>query len=136
LAAKVAIDVASDFHPRVGARLIVGVVECIGQELMARVTHAAQIDLRFSGPAREFLDFGTGVGPGDFAGERFNLLGQGWIGTHRQAQSVAKSVSRCVGAAPRGSRAGAGRRVGAVCLGLAGARHVTLVCSAEFAALA
>jgi hypothetical protein len=37
---------------------------------MARVTHPAQIDLCFGGLAREFLDFGAGVGPGDFARER------------------------------------------------------------------
>jgi len=43
---------------------------------MARVTHPAQIDLCFGGLAREFLDFGAGVGPGDFARERFHLLGE------------------------------------------------------------
>ena len=41
---------------------------------MARVTHPTQIDLRFSDPAREFLDFGTSVGPGDFVRERFHLF--------------------------------------------------------------
>src|SRR5271169_1602327 len=100
---------------------------------MAPGTHAAQIDLRFGGPAREFLDFGAAVGPGDFARERFNLLGQGWIGTHRQTQTVAKCVLRCMSAAPRGLRAGTGPRVGTVCPHLAGAGHATLVCSAEFA---
>ncbi len=39
----------------------------MGQELMARVTHAAQIDLRFGDPAGEFLDFAIGVCPGNFA---------------------------------------------------------------------
>ena len=67
---------------------------------MARVTHPAQVDLRFGGPAREFSDFGTGVGPGDFARERFHLLGERWIGTNGQAQAVAKCVLRCVSTAP------------------------------------
>jgi hypothetical protein len=39
----------------------------IDQKLMAGVTHAAQIDLRFGDPARESLDFGVGVCPGNFA---------------------------------------------------------------------
>jgi hypothetical protein len=82
---------------------------------MARVTHAVQIDLRFGGPAREFLDFGAGVGPGDFARERVHLFGQGRIGANRHAQSVAKRVSRRASATLRGFWAGAGRRVGAVC---------------------
>ena len=47
-----------------------------GQELMARITHAAQIDLRFGDLAREFLDFGVGAGPGNFARKRFHLFGQ------------------------------------------------------------
>ena len=81
---------------------------------MARVTHAAQIDLRFGDPAREFLDFGVGVCPGNFARERFHLFGQGWIGTNGQAQPVAKRVSRRASAALRGFRAGAGPRVRAV----------------------
>ncbi len=42
---------------------------------MARITHTAQIDLRFGDPAREFLDFSVGVGPGNFAREHFDLFG-------------------------------------------------------------
>jgi len=57
----------------------------MGQESMARVTHAAQIDLRFGDPAGEFLDFAIGVCPGNFAHERFHLFGQGWIGVNGQA---------------------------------------------------
>jgi hypothetical protein len=47
----------------------------MGQELMARVSHAAQIDLRFGDLACEFLDFGVGGGPGNFARERVHLFG-------------------------------------------------------------
>jgi hypothetical protein len=86
-------------------------------------THAAQIDLRFGGPAREFLDFGGGLGPGDFARERFHFLGQDWIGTNGQAQTVAKRISRCVRAARAGFWAGAGFCVCALCLELACAGH-------------
>ena len=72
---------------------------------MARIPHAAQIDLCFGDAARELLDFRIGVGPGNFARKRFHLLGQGWIGTNRQAQPMAKRVSRRANAAPSGLRA-------------------------------
>jgi hypothetical protein len=65
----------------------------VRQELMARVTHAAQIDLRFGDPARVFLDFGISVYPGNFACERVHLFGQGWIGINGQAQPLTKRVS-------------------------------------------
>jgi hypothetical protein len=65
----------------------------MGQELMARVAHAVQIDLRFGDPARVFLDFGVWVYPGNFARERVHLFGQGWIGINGQAQPVTKRVS-------------------------------------------
>jgi hypothetical protein len=32
---------------------------------MARMTHAAQIDLRFGDPARKLLDFGGGIRSGN-----------------------------------------------------------------------
>jgi hypothetical protein len=46
----------------------------MGQDLMARVTQAARIDLRFGDPACVFLDCPVGVGPGNFARERFHLF--------------------------------------------------------------
>ena len=52
---------------------------------MARITHAAQIDLRFGDPPREFFCSGVGVWPGNFTRERFHLFGQGWIGANWQA---------------------------------------------------
>jgi hypothetical protein len=61
---------------------------------MSRITHAAQIDLRFGDPARESFNFGGRIRPGDFTRERFHLFGQSWIGTNRQIQPVAKRVSR------------------------------------------
>ncbi len=39
------------------------------------MTHAAQIDLRFGDPAREFLDSGVSAWPGNFARERLHLFG-------------------------------------------------------------
>ncbi len=42
---------------------------------MARITHAAQIDLRFGNSACEFLDFGVGGRPSNFARKRYNLFG-------------------------------------------------------------
>ena len=85
--------------PRVCLGLIIRLGQCTGQELMARISHAAQIDLRFGDPARELLDFGVGPWPGNFARERFHLFGQGWIGANGQAQPVAKRVSRRASAA-------------------------------------
>jgi hypothetical protein len=41
---------------------------------MAGAANAAQIDLRFGDPARELLDFGGGIRPGNFAGEHLNLF--------------------------------------------------------------
>ncbi len=90
---------------------------------MARITHAAQIDLRFGNPARQLQDFGFGVWPGNFARERVHLFGKNGIGKNRHAQTVAKRISRRAGAALSGFRAGAGPCVGAVCLDLARARH-------------
>ena len=87
------------------------IAQCAGQDLMARVTHAAQIDLCFGDLVGEYLDFGTGVCLGNFARERFHLFGQDWIGINGQAQSVAKSVSGRAGAALRSLRAGAGPRI-------------------------
>ena len=49
---------------------------------MARITHAAQIDLRFGHPAREFLELAVGVWPSNFMREGFDLFGQGWIGAN------------------------------------------------------
>ena len=41
---------------------------------MARVTHAAQIDLRFGNPARELMDRRAGACSGNFSRERLNFL--------------------------------------------------------------
>jgi hypothetical protein len=39
--------------------------------LVARVTHAAEFNLRFGDPARKFPDCGIRVWPSNFARERF-----------------------------------------------------------------
>jgi len=77
-------------------------------------------------PLRRFaaLDFGAGVGPGNFARERVHLFGQNGIRINGQAQGVAKRVSRRPSATFRSFRAGAGPSVCAVCLDLARASHI------------
>jgi hypothetical protein len=50
------------------------VAQSIGQELIAHKPHAAHIDLRFGDLARELLGFRVGVGRGDLARKRFDLL--------------------------------------------------------------
>jgi len=99
-------------HLRAGA--VVGIAEITREQLLARVSHAAQIDLRFGNLAREFSDFGAGVAPGNLVRERFHLFGQGWIGANRQVQPVTQCVSRRTSAALARFRAGAGPRIGAV----------------------
>ena len=42
---------------------------------MSRMTRAAQVDLRFGDPAREFLNPDVGFWPGKFARERLHLFG-------------------------------------------------------------
>ena len=81
---------------------------------MARVTHAAQIDLRFGDSACELLDFHAGICAGNFPRKCFDLFGQGFIRVNRQAESMPKGVSGRAGAALRGLRAGAGPRILAV----------------------
>jgi len=41
---------------------------------MARIAHAAQIDLRFGDAARELLGFHISAGPGDLTRKRLHLL--------------------------------------------------------------
>ena len=106
---------AAEVRSRTCSGFIVAIVQPLGQELMTRVAHAANVDLRLGDAARDFVDFGVGAGPGNFARERFNLFGQGWIGINGQAQRVAKRVLGRASAAPRGFRAGAGPGVCAVC---------------------
>jgi hypothetical protein len=111
------------FPTHIFSRIVVRIAQRTGQELMARVTHAVQIDLRLRDPARELSNFGVGVCPGNFARERFHLFGQGWIGTNGQAQPVAKRVSGRASAALGGLRPGADPRIRAVGLDLAVARQ-------------
>src|SRR5262249_34577463 len=54
----------SHFLPRVCSRVIVRIAQCMGQEMMARPTHPAQIDLRFGDLACEFLERKTSCGKG------------------------------------------------------------------------
>src|SRR5271157_3214722 len=89
---------------------------------MARITHAAQIDLRFSDAPCEPLYFGISVYPRNLVCKCFDLFRQGCIGINREAQSVPKGVSGRADTALRGLRAGASPRIGAVCPDLTVAR--------------
>src|SRR5262245_50862071 len=93
---------------------------------MARVTHAAQINLRFRHSTCEVLDFGVGPKTGNFARERFHLFRQAWNKTNGHAQAMAKSVARCMTATLRGFRAGAGPSVSSVGPDLTFAAHAAL----------
>ena len=64
------------------------------------MTHAAQIDLRFGDPPREFFYSGVGVWPGNFTRERLHLFGQGWIGANCRLNPW-RSAFRAARARPR-----------------------------------
>jgi hypothetical protein len=57
--------------------------------MVARSAHALQIYLRFGHHAREVLHVTDSAGPGDFACEQLDLLGQYRVGMNRHAQPVA-----------------------------------------------
>src|SRR5260370_20326077 len=80
------------FFPNVSASVIVRIAQCLGQELMARATHTAQIDLRFGDSACELLQFGISVCPSNLAGKRLDGFGHSWIGIDGQAQSMPHGV--------------------------------------------
>ena len=63
------------FLPRTSSRIIVAIVQPIGQELMARATHPLQIDLRFRDAASKLIDVIVGRLASDFSGDRFDLFG-------------------------------------------------------------
>ena len=48
--------------------------QCAGQQLMAGISHAAQIDLCLGDLARELFGFRIGARAGDLARKRFHLL--------------------------------------------------------------
>ena len=84
---------------RRASELVVGVAPGTVKELMARLTHAAQIDLRFGHLARQFQEFGAGGGPGDVARQRVDRFGKNRIRNNRHAQAVARPL-RAVRARP------------------------------------
>ncbi len=69
--------IADDGHflPRVCSGIIVAIVQPIGQELMTRVTHPLQIDLRFRDAASELIDVVVGRLARNFSGKRLDLFG-------------------------------------------------------------
>ena len=63
------------FHPRQCSELItVAVGHRLGKELTARITYAAQIDLRFGDLACEHLDMSAGVPPSDLKCEGLHFF--------------------------------------------------------------
>jgi len=56
-----------------------GIAQCVGQQSMAGLAYAAQIDVRFGDPPSVILDIGIGV-RGNFARENLHLLGPGRVG--------------------------------------------------------
>jgi hypothetical protein len=94
------------------------ITQCVRKDLISRLPDAAQIDLRFSDPARGLLHFRVRVCSSDFARKCLNLFRQHWIGTNGQTQPVPKRIARGATAAVSRSRASARARICAVSLGL------------------
>jgi hypothetical protein len=49
------------FRPQLGGRLAVGIPDCTREEVIADMTDATQIDLRFCDTTCKFIEFGAGV---------------------------------------------------------------------------
>ena len=73
-----------------------------GKELMARITYAAQIDLRFGDPECEHLDVSAGVRPRDLTCKGLHLFKQRLVGLDGQTQTVAERIFCRAGTAVTG----------------------------------
>ena len=92
------------------------IAQCVAQQLMAYVTDATHICVRFGDPVGECLDFHAAICARNLKRKRFHLLAHAWIGVNGQAQAVAKGIAGCAVTAMWGLRPGAGLRILAVCL--------------------
>ena len=110
---------------RVSARELIAVPvgQCLGKELMARITYAAQIDLRFGDSACENLDMNAGVPPRDLTREGLHLFSKRLVRLDGEAQTVAERIFCRAGTAMTGFRPGARPSVRAVGFNLAIARQ-------------
>jgi|GEM_PF-3061559 hypothetical protein len=64
----------------------------VEKELVARITYAAQIDLRLGDLACEHLNVDAGMRPGDLTSERSRFFALRLISVDRQAQPVAEGM--------------------------------------------
>jgi hypothetical protein len=90
----------------------------------ARVSHAADLDLRGRDRGCECETMGGGIGAGNQARQRCDPAGPGRIERRRPVEPVTARVLRRAGLAGRGARAGAALRVAAVGRGPDGAGHI------------
>lgn len=109
---------------RVSARdSIIRVHQRIGHELMARITHAAQIDLRFGNSACENFDVSAGVPPRDLTCESLHFFKKRWVRLDGKAQTMAERIFRRAATTVIGFRPGANLSIHAVGFNLAVARQ-------------
>ena len=99
---------------------------------MARMTHAAQINLCFCDSTCEFMDFSVGARTCNLARQFLDLLRRCGIGKNGETEPVATRVSDRASSTLGGLRSGAGTRIGAVGPDLALAGHAALFPSADF----
>ena len=90
---------------------------------MARITHAAQIDLRFSDSACEYFDVSAGVPPRDLTRESLHFFTKRWVRLDGKAQAVAERIFCRAGTTVIGFRPGANLSIHAVGLDLVVARQ-------------
>ena len=110
-------------------RSIVAVIRrraCLAVEQpVARVPHAAEIDLRLGDPQRERPQHRVRAVTGDARRKRPRLGGGLRIGKHRDGQAVAQRIARRPGLAGRGARPLTGAAVPAAGRGALCAAHAT-----------
>ena len=90
---------------------------------MARITHAAQIDLRFGNSACENFDVSAGVPPRDLTCESLHFFKKRWVRLDGKAQTMAERIFCRAGTTVIGFRPGANLSIHAVGFNLAVARQ-------------
>ena len=94
---------------------------------MARITYAAQIDLRFGDSACEHLDVSAGMRPRDLTCEGLHFFRKRLVRLDGEAQAVAEGIFCRAGTAVTGFRPGANLSIRAVSFDLAVARQAALL---------
>ena len=105
------------------SRLIIRVHQRIGKKLMTRITHAAQIDLRFGDSACKTFDVSAGMQPRDLTCEILHFFTKRLVRLDGKAQTVAERIFCRAGTALITFRPSANLSIHAIGFNLAVARQ-------------